>query len=204
MEKPSVIDDIIPILKREEEFKLFKTPWSVNLGAIRTKDNKSNKFNDWIYAFCHSDSGDVIYRIVEGTTDAGLYYRKNNMNPEGTAIIQHGVHHRGVYQLQDPSKNHSQRGHKGRKAFRQIKPMTYWRDSNRDEYLDFTGEITKEIAYTNGHYMGNVGNDVNKWSAGCWGAKEENQDEIYYIGDLQIKHGLGDKFSFALLYEEMF
>lgn len=182
-------------------FALFTEFYSVNLGGVRTADNESNKFNDWLYAFCYLPEGGLKFVIVPATTDPGLYYRKNPLNDKGTAIIVHDRQYRGVYQLQDPEKNPELRGHKGEKAFRQVKSMDYWRDANRDKYLDFEGEVFTEIAYTNIHDMGTLGKDVNKWSAGCPGTIEDNLERIFEVAELQIEHGLGDIFSFTLLSE---
>lgn len=183
---------------------VFTKPFDITLGAIRTKDSASNEFNDWIFAFCFNEAGKRIGIMFEGTTDAGLYWRLNPMRTEGTAIIKHGVQHRGAYQLQDPNEDKSKRGHKGQKAFRQIKSMSYWRDADRDKYLEFDGEHQEGIFFTNGHYMGTVGNKVDKWSAGCWGSTVENMDDLFKICELQINAGLGDNFSFALLHEDAF
>jgi len=202
MNRPSIekIHDVM----RENGMKVFETPFSVTLGGIRTKDNASNKFNDWLFASYFTKKGGISAVIVEGTTDAGLYYRLNPSNIEGTAIIQHGKQYRGVYQYQNPELNPKQRGHKGKEAFRQIKEMDYWRDPDRNKYLDFKGKTFTEKAFTNGHDMGTLGNNVDKWSAACWGATEENMDLLYMQALIQIEHGLGDIFSYAMLHENQF
>ena len=201
MKKPT-IEKIEKALK-ESGMKMFTSPYSVTLGGIRTNDNKSNKFNDWLFVHYYDESGNRYYQIEKGTTDAGLYYRLNPISISGTAIIQHGVQHRGCYQLQNPELD-GLRGHRGQKAFKQVNNMTYWRDANRDAYLDFGGVEQIGIFATNGHYMGSVGNDVNKWSAGCWGSTIDTMNKIYRIAEVQIEHGLGDKFSFAMLHEKSF
>ena len=52
--------------------------------------------------------------------------------------------------------------------------------------------------------MGTVGNNVGKWSAGCWGSVNENMDLLYAMAKVQVDKGLGDKFSLAALHEDMF
>jgi len=197
MMKRPTIEKIHQVMETKG-MKVFKRPFDVTLGGIRTRDNASNKFNDWLFASFFTDRGGIVSVILEGTTDAGLYYRTNPMHIDGTAIIQHGVQHRGAYTYMKKG------GHREQEAFRQTGNMTYWRDANRDIYLDFDGDIETAIYNTNGHDMGTVGNDVNKWSAGCWGAENENMDILYYIAQVQIAHGHGDKFSFALLHENSF
>lgn len=203
MKKPTLQQIANNIL--ENEFILFTDPYDVNLGGIRTKDNESNTFNDWLYCFHYDQKGQIQGVVVPGTTDAGLFYRLNPMNVTGTAIIQHGIQHRGAYQLQDPNVNPEHRGHRGiQKAFRQVKPMKYWRDANRDKYLDFDGPTLVGVYHTNGHYMGKIGKEVNKWSAGCWGATIANLNKIFAVAERQINHGLGDFFSFTLMHEKDF
>lgn len=183
---------------------VFTTPFSVTLGGIRTEDNFANTFNDYLFSSYFDEKGNIVSVIVNGTVDSGLYYRINPANKLGTAIIQHDKQYRGVYQFQDPNKNKGQLGHKGQRAFRQIKAMDYWRDNNKDSKLDYTGETETSIAYTNGHYMGTVGNLVNNWSAGCWGSTVDNMEKLYAHAELQISKGLKDIFSFALLHEKDF
>ena len=184
--------------------KVFETSYSVTLGWIRTGDNLSNKFNDWIFASLFTPDNGILSTVFEGTTDAGLFYRLNPINIDGTAIIQHGHQMRGVYQYQNPDLNEDHLGHKGQEAFRQVGNMLYWRDADRDKYLEFDGEEFEDNFATNGHDMGEVGNNVNKWSAGCWGSIKTNMDILYEMAKIQIKNGLGDKFSLATLHENMF
>lgn len=183
---------------RDAGMMVFTKPFDATLGGIRTKDNKSGKFNDWLFMSMFTANGGIISVIVEGTTDAGLFYRENPMQVDGTAIIQHGVQHRGAYTYMKKG------GHRGQEAFRNTGKMSYWRDANRDKYLDFDGDVRHAIYNTNGHDMGTVGNNVGKWSAGCWGSVNENMDLLYIMAQLQGEHGNGDKFSFAMLHENDF
>jgi len=196
MERPT-IEEIHEVMI-ENDMKVFTKPFDVTFGGVRTNDNKSNKFNDWLFASYFTKGGGIVSVVIEATTDAGLYYRENPMQIDGTAIIQHGVQHRGAYTYMKKG------GHRGQEAFRQTGKMAYWRDANRDEYLDFDGDVRHAIYNTNIHDMGTVGNDVNKWSAGCCGSVNENMDLLYQVAQVQIAHGNGDKFSFALLHENMF
>lgn len=202
MERPSI--EQIHKVMRKAKMKIFKKPYSVTLGAIRTADNESNKFNDWIFASFFTKGNGMETIIIPGTTDAGLHYRLNPINILGTAIIQHGVQHMGAYQYQNPKEDSSLRGHKGKEAFKQVADMSYWRDADRDKYLEFDGEEQVANNATNGHDMGTLGNNVNKWSAGCWGSTEEKMDLLYTFAKIQRDRGMGDTFSFALLHEDMF
>lgn len=196
MNKPT-IEEIHKVMLKQG-MKVFTTPFDCTLGWIRTKDNKSGKFNDWIFMSHPTEKDGISSIIIPGTTDAGLYYRLNPMHVDGTAIIQHGKQFRGAYTYMLKG------GHNGQEAFRQTGGIDYWRDINRDEYLDFVNPKSNKIYNTNGHDMGEVGNDVGKWSAGCWGSVNKNMDLLYAMARVQIDHGLGDKFSLATLHEDMF
>jgi hypothetical protein len=202
MNKPT-LERIIEVSKALN-FKVFTDPFDVNLGFIRTLDNEAETFNDWLFAYYRDKNNKLIGEVVAGTCDAGMYYRINPINKKGTAIIQHGVQHKKVYQLQDPKLNKSLPGHKGQKAFRQIRPMAYWRDNNKNVKLDFKGEVFMENGATNGHYMGTVGKKVGTWSAGCWGTTVKELDKIFAIAQVQIDNKLGDVFSLTALHEEHF
>lgn len=188
----------------ENQFTVFNQPFSCNLGGIRTMDNESGKFNDWLYCFYYDQNHNLVGEIVPGTTDAGIYYRLHPMNKKGTAIIVHNKQHRSCYQLQDPAMNKNHIGHNRQKAFRQIKAMDYWRDNDHDKVLEFGGPIYTEIGFTNGHYMGIVGNDVGQWSAGCWGSTVENMKKLFSIAQTQIDKLRSDVFSFTLMHENLF
>lgn len=177
---------------------VFTSPFDMNLGAIRTKDNRSGKFNDWLFMFHHKSDGTPTGIIRKGTTDAGLFYRHNPIHPKGTAIIQHGKQYRGAFTYMQVG------GHRGQEAFRQTECLDYWRDPNRDSYLDFINPESNKIYNTNGHDMGDIGNDVGKWSAGCWGSTRSIMDQFYKMARQQIKRGYGDRFTFTLLHEKEF
>lgn len=196
MTKPSLQEIKTTMLRLG--MKVFTKPFDMTQGGVRTKDNKSGKFNDWLFMIYHDDKGVLQGTVEKGTTDAGLYYRLNPINIDGTAIIMHSVQHRGAYTYMEKG------GHKGQEAFRQTGVMKYWRDADRNEYLNFGGKVYTAIYNTNGHLMGTVGNDVGKWSAGCWGSTNVIMDKFYALAQLQIKHGLGDQFSFAMLHENDF
>lgn len=210
MKKPTI--EQIHRVMIKSGMKVFKRPFSVTLGGIRTKDNKANTFNDWLFSSYYDEVGKIHAVIIPGTVDAGLTYRINPINPEGTAIIQDGVQHMGVYQYQNPILFPSQLGHNGKEAFRQIKPMDCWRDNDHNIFIGLSDQMPdfsklpteKSISFTNGHDMGQLGKNVNNWSAGCWGSTESKMDALYAQAKKQVKHGLGDIFSYALLNENMF
>lgn len=215
MKKPE-ISSIIAALKKLE-FKVFTKPFSMNLGSIRTNDNVENTFNDWHYMFYYDLSGALVYVIIPGTTDAGLTYRLSPMNKAGFPIIKHNMQYQGAFEYQNPPVNNAklkkegkplELGHNGKRAFRQMKPLHYWRDNDKNAYLgkgknnpQFESLPTEiSIANTNGHDMG-AGAKVNNWSAGCWGAHAKEMEKLYKLAELQIAKGLGKGFTYTMLHE---
>jgi hypothetical protein len=202
MKKPTI--EQIHEVMRKHKMIVFTRPFDVTLGGIRTKDNVANTFNDWLFASYWNDKKELVSVVIPGTTDAGLTARLKPTNPKGVVIIQHGIQHRGVYRLENPKIVPSERGHKGKEAFRQIKPMKYWRDNDRDNILETGANEEFTLSLTNGHDMGTKGMQVNNWSEGCWGSTENNMKLLYNIGWIQFNNGLVRVFSFAMLHENMF
>jgi hypothetical protein len=202
MKKPTITQ--IHAAMKKQNMVVFSQPFSVTLGGIRTKDNVANTFNDWLFASYFDKLGKCNFVILPGTVDPGLSSRLNPKNPKGVAIIQHGVQHRGVYEWQNPKIFPKDNGHKGKEAFRQIKPMLLYRDNNKDEKLDFDLQQELSLSFTNGHDMGTLGKNVNNWSEGCWGSIEKNMQQLYAMARVQYDNKLGRIFSFALLHEKHF
>lgn len=196
MKRPT-IEEIHQVM-RESGMVVFDKPFDVTLGWVRTADTLPDTMNDWLFMSHPTKGGGIQSIVCEGTSDAGLYYRKNPMNIDGTAIIQHGKQFRGAFTYMEEG------GHRGQEAFRQTGPIDYWRDPNRDNYLDFINPEEDEIFNTNGHDMGSNPRYVGKNSAGCWGSLNENMDLMYQMAQVQISHGNGNKFSLATLHENMF
>lgn len=77
-------------------WKLFaEGDYNLNIIGIRADDRKSNTFNDLICLLYKTD-GRWVLRKYAATTDPGLYYRQNPLNPRGTAILKDG-YYRGAF-----------------------------------------------------------------------------------------------------------
>ena len=194
MKRPTI--ERVHEVMRQQEMKVFTKVKSNTMGWIRTKDNKANTFNDWLFISHPLENGGIKSVIIPGTTDAGLYWRLNPMHVDGTAIIQHGKQYRGAFTYMKSG------GHRGGEGIRQTGPLDYFRDVNRDEYLDFVNPQYGKIFNTNGHNM--FGETVDKDSAGCWGALKKLMRDYYDMCQDQIDAGLGAGLSLAALHEDMF
>jgi len=180
-----------------EGIKLF----NLNIWGIRSLDLETDKYNDligvsWIYG------NKVSHHVFNGTTDTGLYYLNNPMNSKGTAIVVHNKQYRGVYAL----GRHGIGTAGEHEALRQVKPMDYWRDNNRDNYRDIeTGQIYTEIAYTNLHSRppgATMLATIGKTSAGCQVIASPSEFHNTFIPIIKeaIKYW-GNSFSYTLFFE---
>lgn len=161
----------------------------INIVWVRTADQTVNVFND----FCTvSWKENGIWKFIgfKGTTDPGLYYLKNPINVNGTAIVKPGQYidcwKRGL--------------HKGHYALIQVRPITVYRDRNKDGKIDYSSEETGLFGI-NSHRASSAGvsTQVDKWSAGCQVlANTKAQDRYMEICDYANR----DFYTFTLLEEK--
>lgn len=159
---------------------------SFHLIGIRSKADKPNEFDDKFYLIDHNE-------ILEytGTTNPGTHWLQNIMNPLGAAVLKQGQYfntwelglHRGMY-----------------KAWVQVKPVTVYRDKNKDGKSDEIGEVYSGIFGINIHRANEnaVSKFVDKWSAGC----QVMNNPDHYRGFITRSDASGQKyFTYTLLKE---
>tara|TARA_R100001224_G_scaffold100117_2_gene71075 strand:+ start:1590 stop:2210 length:621 start_codon:yes stop_codon:yes gene_type:complete len=148
-------------------YKFFENgDYNVNIVGIRnslTKNEVTNRFDDLI-TVCYKVGGEWNYHEFDCTTDPGTHWVENCMIPEkGVAILKEGQY-RGSHKI---------RKHQGRyEALGQCRPVTVYRDNNRDDVYNLNTEKTDTGLYgINIHratkYAGKKSTQVDKWSAGC-------------------------------------
>lgn len=140
-------------------YAFFENPkgHDLNIVGIRTADDDSNSFNDWI-AFIYDFHDTLNCFAFPCTTDPGLYWRTNPINVDGTAQLVPGQY-RGMWKLGK---------HKGYSALQQVAPCKVYRDNDKDASLD-GGEIDEGLFGINMHRANanKESQQVDKWSAGC-------------------------------------
>lgn len=169
--------------------------YNLNIVGIRTNDNESNRFNDWLCLFYKVD-GHENFHIFPFTTDPGVYWRKNPMNVKGTGIMAPGQY-RGLWELGL---------HQGRYgAFVQVKPALIYRDNNGDGKLDFTNPHW-DINGFNLHRANEEKRStfVDKWSAGCQVVADPNDHDIAHALGEKSASIWGNSFTYTLLVEADF
>lgn len=188
--------DKVKELYAKKNYKLYSTAdYNVNIFGIRSTENKANTFND-VVGILYKVKGVWVLKKYEATVDPGLYYRQNPINANGTAIIQPG-YYQSVYAVGLHQNKYE--------ALKQVKPIKYWRDNNKDGILDRSGKTYEEIGGTNIHrataHPGQRSVLVDKWSAGCM-VLSGYDDFQEFLGIVKRARDLyGNHFSFALFEE---
>ena len=147
---------------RSKGYAWFEGPdFDVNIVGIRnstTGKKVTNIFDDWM-TLSYREAGVWKFHIWPCTTDPGTKAVKEFHNPNGVARLvpnqYRGSHTIGL--------------HQGKyEALRQAKPVTVWRDKNKDMTFD---EVTKEtgIFGINIHRSNPTTESqfVENWSEGC-------------------------------------
>lgn len=191
----TALPKILEHIALEHGFKYFDDgDYDLNIiGERRISDRVTNEFDDYIN-IVHLERGKWIWHRYQATTDPGSYWlQKPGYKP--TAIMKHPQQARGAWVLGM---------HRGKyEALVQWKPIQLWRDGNKDNHLDYSGEITTELVGINIHRSSTRPGGskfVEKYSAGCQVFKDRaGLDKLVELAKLQ-RDTLGYKtFTYTLI-----
>ena len=108
--------------------------------------------------------------VMPCTSNSGVYGLKKwfKWNKIGTAVIKFDEIYYNTFIKSDGNyvRHHNGKG----QCLRQIAPMKYYRDNDRDKEFDLNESlIYEELGYTNIHHASytSKSTQVGKWSAGC-------------------------------------
>jgi hypothetical protein len=187
------IDQLKEALARKEA-PFFTGELNLNLIGIRAKDLQPNAFND-VLCVVYEQNERPVLETYPITTDPGLYYRRNPIHVDGTAILAPGHYprcwaigmHRGKYP-----------------ALVQRGLMTVYRDNNKNPALD-TGVRTQTGYFGINLHRASENKytlAVDKWSAGC--QVFASADDFAQVMALcnQAAKKYGRYFSYTLLDEK--
>ena len=183
--------NIINALK-DKGYILYDKPYQLNIVGVRNAESQPNKFDDQLYVFYKDDSANWVIKEYPITTDTGTYWLENPMSNLGSAMLKEG-------QYVDAYK---QGLHKGQyTALVEQKPVTTYRDYDRNAVFDFGQNTTTGMYGINIHKAGEDSQDVNKWSAGC--QVFQKSDDFQEFMQLTDKHkaNYGNNFTYTLLDE---
>jgi len=166
--------------------------YNLNLVGVRTANDGANTFNDLFYVAFRDYTGAGRCLCFAITTDPGVYYRENPLNPKGTGIVAHGQH-QGAWKLGE---------HKGEAALVQAKPMAVYRDNDGDADLDFNEDSVECVmGGFNCHKSSKTGTStvVGKWSAGCQVFANCDDHDVLLALARRAAVMWGDSFTYTLL-----
>lgn len=174
-------------------YRLFEGELNLNLIGIRHRDAHANSFNDVFCALYQRDNQWVLEQFA-CTTDPGTYYRHNPLNVKGTAMVVPGQY-RSLWTFGK---------HQGKyAALVQNKPITVYRDNNKDAVLDTNVPTETGFFGINCHRASQRQSFiVDSWSAGCQViAKNDHFSRLISICKASSKH-YGNTFTYTLLKQQ--
>lgn len=140
-----------------------KTPHII---VVRSNEDEPDKYDDKLYLFV----GEKFISVMSCTSNSGVYGLLNffKWNSKGTAVIKFDEIY---YNSFIKSDGKTFRHHNGKmQCLRQIAPLKYYRDSNKDNKIDETGNVYVGNNATNVHansYVHKKG--IRSWFIGRWG-----------------------------------
>jgi hypothetical protein len=143
---------------RSKNYAINEKPYQLNIVGVRNAQSQPNKFDDSIFVFYKDDKNNWVDKEYPATTDTGTFYLLNPMSNLGAAMLKEGQY----------LNAYKQGLHKGQYlALVQDKPVTTYRDYDRDAIFDVFTKETTGMYGINIHKAGANSQDVNNWSAGC-------------------------------------
>lgn len=156
-----------------DSFKGF--PPNYWLLGVQSNEDGYNVFDDKFYLF----KGEQFIDVVAGTTNAGTTGLKNyeKYNNKGVAVIKTNEWYHGLWKFGY---------HRGKMpALKQIRPIKYFRDWNKNNSIEELGKMYKGIIGINFHtvlYQKNLSfwrRLIGGWSVGC--QVVNHVGDYYYI-----------------------
>jgi len=170
--------------------------YNLNIVGVRKKNNIPNKYDDYITVTYKDVTGVQKFKTYSATTEPGLHWLLNLLNPNGTAILVPGQYkscwqiglHQGKYE-----------------ALCQKNPVKTYRDKNKNQVLDYDSKtITEGIFGINIHRSNPSQTSllVDRYSAGCQVFSNPNDFNEFMEICRQAKKIYGNSFTYTLITEE--
>jgi hypothetical protein len=176
-------------------FRLLMRPYELNIVGVRSKNRVANSFDDTIYVFYLDKNANWQIHSFQATTDPGTYYLQHPINENGTAILKPNQY-LNTYELGMHRQKYL--------ALVQRKPVTVYRDVDKNCLLDFSGQKQETGMFgINIHRAAQQGKtqSVDAHSAGCQVfAKTEDFDLLIRLCQ-NHKAKYGNSFSYTLMDE---
>jgi hypothetical protein len=143
-------------------YNIDKRPNKLNIIGVRNSNATSQeKFDDLIAYFTYDKNGNLVGKLVPGTTDPSTVFLKSPINVKGAAILKSGQYkdayaiglHRNQYE-----------------ALVQVKPVTVIRDADRNALINYFAPTQTGLYGINIHKAQKGKNNediIGTDSAGC-------------------------------------
>lgn len=199
-------DELKKIVEAKNYLFFSSGVYNLNFIWVRMDLQATNHFTDKLYVAYLDPKQQKQVLDVFCTTKPGLkdslYNPKTVDGVTGTAIIQE-AQYRGTWEFRDTTAEFSSYPY-----FRQIKPVNYFRDGDKDNTIDEINEQHNKIYGTHWHRMSNFGDkrkvenyEVNNWSQGCMGSVISEWDKVIAITRESVKL-YGNKFTGTIITGE--
>lgn len=158
------------LLDRMKSLPSFKyVPKGPHVIVVRSDEDEPDKYDDKLYFFI----GEKFISVMSCTSNSGKYGLFNYLkwNKLGTAVIKFDeVYYNSFIKSDGKYIKH----HNGKvQCLRQVAPLKYYRDSNKNDKIDEYGKVYEGNNSTNIHpnsYVLKKGFSswlIGKWSTGC-------------------------------------
>lgn len=190
------IKDIKAVMDKNGYAFFTNGQYNLNIIGVRSDNTGTNEFDDVLIVAFKDSTDTLVIHEFPITTDPGAHWLTKPLSPKGTAILVAGQY-RGAYQIAK---------HQGKyEALCQRKPVTVYRDNDKDEELDFKPESKEKGMFgINIHRSNPYGKSyrIDKWSAGC--QVFQNKVDFDLLMGLAKKAAelYGNSFTYTLLTEE--
>lgn len=176
--------DQIKLAIESLNFKWFTGPNSLNYVWERIDFHATNHMTDFLHVCWLDEKGKKQIISIPGTTKPGhigsLFNPVTVRGVTGTAIIRSPQQVIGGWEFRDTREEFSHYPY-----FRQVAPVDYWRDGNKDTEIDKVNPEEDKINGTHWHIMSKKNQkgsgNINNWSLGCSGAIEDEFEKILPI-----------------------
>ncbi len=177
-------------------YVIYTKPYELNIVGRRSPNTIPNKFDDTLFVFWKDDDNNWEGKKYNITTDPATYFLQNPLSTLGSAILKEGQWkdaygigmHRNSYE-----------------AVVQKKPVTVYRDYNRDAILDWNnGREETGLFGINIHKAGVNTQDIGKYSAGCQVFQDVSDFEEFMNLARKQKQLYGNTFTYTLIDERAY
>ena len=198
-----IADKVKSVMEKKGYVFFSNGIFNVNIVGIRSKETKSNKFDDTMLLIYRNKKKEWEVQSSVITTDPGEKYLVHPMNKKGTAILVPNQY-RGVYKVDIHARHNSKFAHEA--LCQRGNVLKVWRDGNRDKILDHDAETIDEGWFGINIHRSKVGEAsyVGSYSAGCQVFKNGTDFKLFMSAVKKSADLYGNSFSYTLLEEKDF